>query len=295
MKRINGLSAGIKVFCGQSQNSVDRLQLSFGTQPAPSSDQGLFYEPESRIPTERWRSLESAEHELLFSECPLDDPGQTIAIVTLPARLLHPLKFLSDEAGGCLDQARLLPLANSTVSTSGIAEIKKYLRCYLESPDADNAEPRGGIVVNPPALTTVTVDPRSRKLIGLHADDWYRFPLSSRHRSPNRICINIGSQARFFLFINLAMVEICEAVSAAGANISWEQIGGTSMGRLFMKLYPSYPVIRIRVDPGEAYIAPTESIIHDGSSIDMSVLDISLSLRGRFRLTPALTADPPVI
>ena len=295
MKRIDGLSAGIRILCGKSRETVDRIQLSQGTQAAPESCQGLVYDPESRIPAGGWRSLGSAEQELLLSGSQLGNPGYTIAIVTIPAGLLQPLRFLSEEAGASLDQARLLPLARSDASMSAIAEIKKYLRCYLESPDAENAEPRGGIVANPPALTTVTVDPRSRKLIGLHADDWYRFPLNTRHRSPNRICFNIGGQARFFLFINLSMVAICEAVSTAGSDASWERIGSTSMGRLFMKLYPCYPIIRIRVDPGEAYIAPTENVIHDGSSVAMSVLDLSLSLRGQFKLAPALTADSHAI
>ena len=156
MKRIDGLSAGIRILCGKSRETVDRIQLSQGTQAAPESCQGLVYDPESRIPAGGWRSLGSAEQELLLSGSQLGNPGYTIAIVTIPAGLLQPLRFLSEEAGASLDQARLLPLARSDASMSAIAEIKKYLRCYLESPDAENAEPRGGIVANPPALTTVT-------------------------------------------------------------------------------------------------------------------------------------------
>ncbi len=50
-----------------------------------------------------------------------------------------------------------------------------------------------------------------------------------------------------------------------------------------MKRYPDYPVIKVRVAPGEAYIAPTENMIHDGSTVGKQYPDIHLTLFGYFR------------
>ena len=50
----------------------------------------------------------------------------------------------------------------------------------------------------------------------------------------------------------------------------------------FFQLYPDYPIIRLRQDPYEGYIAPTDSIIHDGSTVDMKTHDITLNFLGHF-------------
>ena len=48
----------------------------------------------------------------------------------------------------------------------------------------------------------------------------------------------------------------------------------------FFKEFSSYPVIRIKLNPGEAYIAPTDNIIHDGSSLGQLRHDMNLTIRG---------------
>ena len=89
----------------------------------------------------------------------------------------------------------------------------------------------GGIRVNAANRRTVTVHPGTARFVGLHVDNWTRLPLNQRHTAPRRICINLGNEARYFLFVNLS------------------------------------------------YIAPTENIIHDGSSVGARGHDVSLSLR----------------
>ena len=37
------------------------------------------------------------------------------------------------------------------------------------------------------------------------------------------------------------------------------------IGREFMERFPDVPVVRCRIGPGDAYIAPTENLVHDGS------------------------------
>ena len=51
----------------------------------------------------------------------------------------------------------------------------------------------------------------------------------------------------------------------------------------FMRCFPDYPVIRLRIAPNEAYIAPTENIIHDGSTLGKMYFDICLTIRGKFK------------
>jgi hypothetical protein len=60
--------------------------------------------------------------------------------------------------------------------------------------------------------------------------------------------------------------------------------GPSAIARDFMRAFPSYPAVRLRIRPGEAYIAPTENIAHDGSTIGMDAMDITLTVIGRFSL-----------
>jgi len=43
-------------------------------------------------------------------------------------------------------------------------------------------------------------------------------------------------------------------------------------------------MVRIKVRPGQAYIAPTENIFHDGSTLGTSEVDRHMTCRGHFSL-----------
>jgi hypothetical protein len=49
-----------------------------------------------------------------------------------------------------------------------------------------------------------------------------------------------------------------------------------------MKYYPEYPVVKLRIAPREAYIAPTENMIHDGCTVDKNRPDLKLMFLGHF-------------
>jgi hypothetical protein len=142
----------------------------------------------------------------------------------------------------------------------------------------------GGIISHAPGQETVTEQPDTqRRRVGLHLDNWYELPIYRRANSPNRICINLGAEDRFFLYLNIPIAALYRRLRRAdglGAKTR-----GTLIARAFFRASPTYPITRIRVRPGEAYIAPTENIVHDGSTSDMTVPDVNLSLRGNLPLT----------
>jgi hypothetical protein len=57
---------------------------------------------------------------------------------------------------------------------------------------------------------------------------------------------------------------------------------GLYVGHRFMKKFPDYPVVRLRIDPGEAYILPTDNLIHDASTEEKQFPDITLTFLGSF-------------
>ena len=58
---------------------------------------------------------------------------------------------------------------------------------------------------------------------------------------------------------------------------------GTAVGRQFFRLHQRQVIVRLRVDPGEAYIAPTENVFHDGSTEGFFRPSHFLYYRGHFK------------
>jgi hypothetical protein len=183
-------------------------------------------------------------------------------------------------------------------------ETEEDERLYLEPFKLSNQQLIvSGVSLNSPNLETVTFDSSRQRYIGLHLDSWDLMPLHKRHQSTNRICINLGLEDRFFLFINLTLMDIFHALNHADNGIFqrrnlWAHLRckfrnsfayeNKDLARLsppiliqeFMKRFPFYPVIKVRIAPGEAYIAPTENMIHDGCSLGKQYADLNLTFRG---------------
>jgi hypothetical protein len=265
---------GVVLFLGCADACADRVQLSAGTIAAPVGRPGLSYKEAARIPRLGWRSLTMADRKALIAESCPELYGNAISVVGIPSRLLYPFRALRAAATECQSMEKLLAIIGSDAASEGIHAISGYLQnCFQPFRIDADCVPQGGILPRPPGLHTVSVDTDTHAFLGLHVDNCYSFTLDRREFSPNRVCVNLGSEARFFLFVNISLGQMCEVMDD-------DQSGE----KMFMRTFPSYPVVRVRIRPGEAYIAPTENIVHDGSSIDMNTMDVTLSLRGRFNL-----------
>jgi hypothetical protein len=50
----------------------------------------------------------------------------------------------------------------------------------------------------------------------------------------------------------------------------------------FFRSYPDYPVVRVTLPPGHAYVAVTQYVIHDGATNTLGQPDVAFLLGGRF-------------
>ncbi len=150
-----------------------------------------------------------------------------------------------------------------------------------------------GRTTNPRNLKTVTVDETIGKYTGLHVDSWDDDDLSRRHLSTNRICINIGKADRYFLFLPFSLMDMAQLLSQELGSGGTEGGHCTMLAYHFLERFPELPVIRCRLGPGEAYIAPTENLIHDGSSEGQIYQDELFTIRGCIR--PLASSHRPAI
>ncbi|MBW4573792.1 MAG: hypothetical protein KME08_00745 [Aphanothece sp. CMT-3BRIN-NPC111] len=287
-----GLQEGIKVFCFPDTDTQSPIVwLSSGTtqeiEPVPED---IGYSPGAFVPKEPWRQPNLREYNLLCADQPISNNrtwelGSYIGVCRFPDEVLAPLEVILEELG---TRARATiqdyqPIPTHPGYESAITEIANYLPRYCLFSDRPKIL---NVRVTQPGLKTATRDYCNNlpgmPYTGMHLDSWDRFPLRRRHKSRNRICINLGREERFFLFINLTLMEMFNALGLSDPDDIYKHYRGTNIGDEFMKQFPSYPVVKLRIGPKEAYIAPTDNLIHDASSLGKKYPDITLTCIGYF-------------
>ena len=141
------------------------------------------------------------------------------------------------------------------------------------------------IYVNKPNLQTTAFDRRNQYYIGLHVDNHDKSSQKNTN-TRNRLCINLSKSPRYFLFCNLTHVE-AKNYELFSKKESLNMSDCNTFRELFFQKFPHYPILRIKINPFQAYLAPTDNIIHDGSSIGSNQLDLSTMALGDLVLNNA--------
>ncbi|MGF1499025.1 MAG: hypothetical protein ACFB8W_19695 [Elainellaceae cyanobacterium] len=281
------------------------MQLSAGVRKATQLEPcNNCYAPDAFLPEEPWRSPSAIDELTLIQRSYPHDYSRTVCITSIPEDIVLPLQNFGEEVVLGWHNDRNLTSRTDVLDIEK-NEVVTRLRDYLISFSCGSRPIFSGIGVSSPDLATVTFDTQNNHYIGLHLDSWDGLPLSKRCQSTNRICVNLGRSDRYFLFINLTLMDMLYAVDHE-TEINAEQrrqwhwqfrhqlwfqsrwrartVSPKKLCHAFLQRYSSYPVVRVRLTPGDAYIAPTENIIHDGSSSGSTQPDLQVTLRGHFRL-----------
>ena len=258
------LNKRVRVYVSSSCETIaNRIEASAGTRLVNRQEVGVIgYEENAHLPCEPWRPLTTQEQAALLAKHPPRDAGRTVSIVKLPGPF-----------SGALWK-NFQPVDTTNVPDAIIQPLSAI--CKLGEP-LDWIGP----VENSPGLKTVTVNNEDERYIGLHLDSWDDLPLEDRARSTNRICLNIGQSDRYFLFLPFSLIEMSGLLSEFA---DWDSnTPHIMLGDHFMERFPHVPAIRCRLQPGEAYIAPTENLLHDGSSEGQRYIDEQFTVRGHIR------------
>jgi hypothetical protein len=183
------------------QNAFRRLMLSNGLMRASYLSEKSSFEEEAIVPGEQWEPISpELYHKYFTSESP-PEPGSWISIVQIPEEIMdcfRPLQRAS-AAHWKVEKINELFIDEYFQFQRGIKAVQHYCAHFNEQGicHPDNI----GILANPANLLTVTQNLERTRLIGLHLDSYDHNSLEKRHLSSNRICINLGSQDRYFLFM----------------------------------------------------------------------------------------------
>jgi hypothetical protein len=254
----------------------NRLQISDGTtKVSPIVQISQTYAREAFIPKVPWRMPTNEESDALWLKETTENYEPYIGVVSIDDKVLEPLR---DYLRG-LNQSIGIFIVNQAIGTKLSQPLVTFLRRRFKIWQEPIIH---GISVDKPGLITVTFNQDEGRFLGLHLDSWDKLAFSQRHKSLYRISVNIGWTERYLLCINLSLSGMAEILRQS--NELCQPLVANSIGPKFMTKFPNYPVIKILIGPGEAYIAPTDNMIHDASTTDVNTVGFTFIIRGKFKM-----------
>ncbi|MCF4119961.1 hypothetical protein L1785_03120 [Antribacter sp. KLBMP9083] len=190
------------------------------------------------VPTDQWQPLGTADAELSRAN---DDAAPSTVIELVSGLLDHVIAHSTiAETPDVLD-----PLSGRHPAT------------FVGFTDSD------------PGKRTTTTDWSTDRRIGVHLDNFDRLPVADRTLARRRLGINLGPGTRWLLVATTDVLDICQTL---GTDDPGHYPHTDDLRRYVADGHPLrlLRLLRIRLDPGDAYIAPTELLPHDGSTLGAS-------------------------
>ncbi|HEY6815170.1 MAG TPA: cyclophane-forming radical SAM/SPASM peptide maturase GrrM/OscB [Croceibacterium sp.] len=251
---------------------LDRIQVNHGTCLVEAGTRG--YNPAAVLPRDDWRPCTPEEWAAFHSPARSPGPLNYVALIRLPAELQR----LAAELGAGVTLAK----PSGRGSPDGEFEAEHRLQAGIRElfGDTDAFCPLG-IMLQDAGQKTTTVDEADGLRLGLHVDSWTKSRGDKRAGAINRIAVNLGEHPRRLLLLDLGVDQLMNLVRST-SDPRPELRNPTEIARQFLFRFPDYPVVSIQVLPGEAYIAPTENLVHDGCSSGSTGRDVVFTILGQF-------------
>ena len=228
----NKLVSDIKIMTDSNfdiDSLSNKLTINNGTEYLdPLSEIAKDYAGESFIPKSTWRRLEIDELELLIADSEHFDVSSTIGIMQIPASKLALLQQTLAFSEGHFE------INDKILYQQAIVQITNYLQAYCLPQVPIKSL---GINSSFSGLVTTTRDEinylPNKPHVGLHLDSFEKYPLKRRHLSHNRLCINIGEETRYFLFLNLSLMQIFRMLELRDPQDVPQYYRGIGLAELF--------------------------------------------------------------
>jgi hypothetical protein len=190
------------------------------------------FDDEAIVPAGCWKPLPTADAEPLRATAD-DDPATVIELARiLPGPPPDPNRPLTANAG--------------VLGLFADRHAKHFLAC------ADS----------PSGQATTTIDPATGRRIGIHLDNFDKLPLTQRTAS-RRLGLNLGPGVRHLLVGNIDILDICQAAGLRHPR----HYPHTDDIRRHVADGRALRLLRLRLNPGDGYIAPAELLPDDGSTL----------------------------
>ncbi len=197
------------------------------------------YDPQVVLPDDTWEPLSTAEVAALRPDAGTPD-GALHEVVRLP--------FGEGDLEAVRSRSVAFSLADGSQASPFDPFAGRHASVFLGHTDS------------PAGQRTTTVDQRVDRRTGIHLDNWDKLPMAERSRSRRRLAINLGPGDRYVI---VATQDICDLHASHPIDAPFPS---TADLRELARLGVPLRCVRIRFEPGEGYLAPTELVPHDGST-----------------------------
>lgn len=277
------LKYGLKIFCGKGIN--DRIELSNGVE-CVSSLNGIACRAPVYVARKPWRRPSREEMSRLLASEKDDNNYQFVSITPVPDFLKKQFEEIA-----LYKCATVMEVNRVTQTPAYLKALQDTVTFYEKIAAEKNAAIPHHIYFGEPNLPNNTYNKKENYFIGLHLDSWEQKASHERAAARNRICINLGKEPRWLLFYNVGYMDMGRMAGFAESFLHKPHNPYEVLYKFF-DMYADYPVLKIRIDPYEAYIAPTENIIHDGCTEGTVHKDINLAIRGYYRMPVNMEEKP---
>jgi hypothetical protein len=233
---------------------------------------GMVCQPAGVFPRDDWRPASADELRVLVaaeSDTTPELGDDQIALLALPAHLRTrwwELAEQSDMEGGTV--AGFAALADALVELLRFKRLPLPARCAA------------AVVVSRPGQPSIRLDATGSGLSGLG----FNSPASARGRDGHAVpiaVINLGDEAAQIVMLNLAVHALGAYLADEGVQVRARDV---DVLRAFATRHPDYPLIGVRLDPGEGLWLPTPPPAFDGWTVGKHDVDTILVLHGDRRV-----------
>lgn len=244
------------------------------------------YNEDAYVVKRDWRKLCTAEEKILRPTSKCTDYN-TVYLGDIPDALKMCFEQLELDGSKNRDEV-LQKFSNDAQKTKKLSvKLDSFLLNYT------NQKPYSFhcIGLNHPNIEMVACDttklppnfkPSDIRYMGLHNDGTKLMTIHTAHKFGNRISINLSSESRSFIFVNLSMIQAFNMLKKK-VSLKENDINIANIPQIFFEHFPDYPVLKIDLKPYQYYIAPTDNCFHDGSTLGNVNLDICLIYFGSFQ------------
>ncbi|WP_128910876.1 hypothetical protein [Tropicibacter alexandrii] len=200
--------------------------------------------------------------------------GDTITLLALPDQII---------TGFYREYIPLLTKGNIVEAQKCVREntAEKIVSSVLEELEVDADKVEKSVVnltirhlfrsANIAQRTSSTGDSQNPNQVrGLHVDNWEtpRKLIPDRCGAGLKLIVNIGTEARHFVFLNYRADAIYKDHQDSGfgalQNLIINSDFASPIADWFLGQFPSTGLIRIKLEPGMAVLAPVQNAVHDG-------------------------------
>jgi hypothetical protein len=283
------MKSDIKFFHKDANNQLllERFEISSGVVLANGFDiyQNRQYKSNAYKPKDDWRKINTHEKELLFTNDVNIDNNASLSLVKIPIAVQKIIEDIGFQVVNSYEHFINLFSDKPDLFNDLNLQLAYFLSEVIQSDKPLSSSKLLCFSYENPKIETIAYDQNDDKYFGLHLDCSEGAKVTKREKNTNRISINIGNEPRYLLYLNVSINTMIEMIKSKFPEIETqkEDITDRELVTLFFKHYPDYPVIRVKQEPFDAYIAPTDNIIHDGSTLDKSSPDMTIVFTGYFK------------